>query len=219
MIKDFIGKKIATGRFPEGEYGIEIETETKAPYNIPKFKFWDVKHDQSLRDFGQEYVLKTPVRYDYELDAALGEFQAKTAGLAFIQDSISTSVHVHWNILNEKWKTLGNFCTLYTLSENLLIEYSGEFRRNNLFCLPLRSVPLVVQYLIDIFKSAAKRNYNSCVIAPETVKYAALNLSTITKFGSLEMRSMRGVTDINKIKNWVSVINNMVSFCRMDIAP
>lgn len=219
MIKDFIGKRIESQKFHEGEYGIEIEAETKEPYIVPKFKFWSVKKDSSLRDFGQEYILNAPVRYDYELDIALGEFRDKTSGIPFIQNSISTSVHVHWNILNEKWKTLGNFCTLYTLYENLLIEYSGEFRRNNLFCLPLRSAPLIPKYIEEMFRSVNKKSYAGCFFEPELVKYAALNLSTIQRFGSLEMRSFRGTTDINVIKDWITIIHDIVKFSRQDITP
>lgn len=219
MIIDCIKRKISTGVLYEGQYGIEIETETKKPYPVPLMAFWDVKDDNSLRDYGKEYVLKAPVNYGVQLDEALNEFYDKTKKINFIPDSISTSVHVHWNILPETWQTFGNFLTIYTLTENLLIEYSGEFRRNNLFCLPIRSVPILVDYIVNIFSGARERNYNACSIPQEMVKYAALNLSTISKFGSLEMRSMRGVTDVKIIKEWISIINSIVNFSRQDLTP
>lgn len=219
MIKDFISKKIESRVLYEGQYGLEIETETKKAYALPAMTFWNVKDDNSLRDYGKEYVLKVPVKYGAELDAALQEFHDKTKGIKFISDSISTSVHVHWNILPETWKTLGNFLTLYILTENLLIEYSGEFRRNNLFCLPIRSVPVLIDYIKNMLLSVENKSYNGCYIPVDYVKYGALNLSTITKFGSLEIRSMRGVTDIKIIKEWIDIINSIVVFSRQDLTP
>lgn len=47
----------------DGQYGIEIETETLDSYDVPKFKFWKVDRDNSLRNFGVEYILKAPVSY------------------------------------------------------------------------------------------------------------------------------------------------------------
>src|SRR5690242_2495326 len=112
--------------------GLEIETETKEPYDIPRFSFWAVHADGSLRDFGQEYVLVQPLAIE-QIPLALDEFKDKTKGIKFIQDSLTTSVHVHLNFLDQSFQTLGNFLILYTMFENLLIRYSGEDRLSNLF--------------------------------------------------------------------------------------
>lgn len=220
MIKDFIGTYINSGVLFDGTFGLEIETEAPSSYKIKEYSFWDVKNDGSLRDFGKEYVLKVPLRFGEELDAALNEFKTKTAGIPFHQNSISTSVHIHVNVLPETWRTLANFLTIYTLTENILIEYSGEFRRNNLFCLPIRSVPYVQQLINTIFENVEKKNYKfSRKLEQEYIKYAALNLGTLYRFGSIEIRSFRGTTDINLIRNWVEIQNNILEFSRQDITP
>lgn len=228
MIIDCLGKKILetaslekrVGILHEGTYGIEIEAESKSSYRIPKFTFWDVKQDDSLRDFGREYVLKVPVHYGDEHRSALEEFEKKTKSVNFIQDSISTSVHLHVNMLPEKWKTLGNFLTIYTMAENLLIEYSGEFRRNNLFCLPIRSVPYIHEVMIKLLAGASAKRYQfKQLLDQNQIKYAALNLATLWRFGSVELRSFRGSTDVQLIDNWIKIINYILEFSRQDVSP
>ena len=227
MIRDDIAGQVASGLLFDGTYGIEIETEAKQQYSMPKFSFWNHKPDGSLRDFGIEYVLKVPLMYGKELNEALEEFKNKTAKINFIQDSNSTSVHVHINMLPEKWRTLANFLTIYTLVENVLMEVSGEFRRNNLFCLPIRSVPRVAGLMNELFTQVNRKNYNIGRILGNQrnegvwnqIKYAALNLGCLTRFGSVEIRSFRGETDADVIHTWVSIFEQILKFSRMNVTP
>jgi len=224
MIRDFLSSKIETGVLFEGTYGIEIEAESlkRQPFKVDhdhddedSFTFWKVKLDDSLRHFGNEFVLKAPVYYE-TVDEALQEFADKTRKIKFLQDSISTSVHVHVNMLPETWVCMANFLTIYTLVEGLLIEYSGEYRRNNLFCLPIRSVPHVNKVCMQLFDYVQDKNFNfKRTLDQEQIKYAALNLSTLYRFGSVEVRSFRGVTDIVTIKTWVDIVHKMLLFSRL----
>jgi len=234
-IKDFINRYIGSGLLFEGTYGIEIEAESmdRQKTNTGRiikfnsdheaitdlFSFWDVKADGSLRNHGAEYVLKVPVPYGMVYET-LQEFETKMSKTVFDQNSVSTSIHVHVNFLPETWKTLGNFLTIYTLTENLLIEYSGEFRRNNLFCLPIRSVPYVNKLCVDIFTNVQKKNYDfRRSLDINQIKYAALNLGCLYKLGSVELRSHKGVTDIDRIFEWATIINNILEFSRQDYTP
>lgn len=202
-----------------GLYGIEIETETKTPYNIPPMKFWDSKGDGSLRDFGVEYILKVPLSKN-ELDIALREFEDKTKGIKFVEDSISTSVHVHINFLNETFKTLGNFLTTYVLVENVLMRYAGSDRLSNLFCLPICDAEENFHVIMDMCNFLAQRKYGSAFqINNDAVKYAGLNLAALPRFGSIEIRTMRGVTDNKTIKEWIGILDSIVEFSRGKIAP
>lgn len=217
LIDFFLGVK--NFKKMDGEIGLEIETETKQPYEVSSFFFWKTVPDQSLRDFGMEYVLKQPVKYE-QIPDALDEFEKKTKDLKFIRDSISTSVHVHLNVLNEDLKTLGNFITSYILFENLLIRYSGPDRLSNLFCLPVCDAEETYINARNIFKQAEQKNYRGMALSENTVKYAALNLATIYKYGSLEVRSFRGETDVKSIQSWIDILYSMMKFSRSeDINP
>lgn len=202
----------------DGEFGIEIETETKKGYEAPQFYFWTTHADHSLRDFGIEYVLKQPVKYKLVNDALL-EFQDKTKDLKFIPDSISTSVHVHVNMLDEKKVTLGNFLTTYTLLENLLIRFSGPQRLSNLFCLPICDAEETYIHATNFAKCLESKNPKGLILAENTAKYAALNLTALGKYGSLEVRSFRGETDVKLIQQWVDILNNILEYSRKSKNP
>ena len=203
----------------DGEFGIEIETETKSAYDIPNFYYWTSHGDGSLRDFGVEYVLKQPVRFGKELDLALDEFNEKTGKIKFIKDSFSTSVHVHINVLNESFKTLGNLLTTYALFENLTIRYSGPDRLSNLFCLPMCDAEDIYKNIVTMFNGIQSKNYKSMSISAQAAKYSACNLASLYHLGSVEIRSFRGETDVKKIKDWVSILNSILIYSRQDISP
>ena len=194
-----------------GTYGIEIETETSGAYDYPAMKFWSCTRDGSLRDFGVEYVMKGPVQYE-DLDSVLNEFAAQSKKFKFKKDSVSTSVHVHTNMLNETFLTLSNFLTIYSLCENLLIKYSGPDRLSNLFCMPMRDAEGVIQYIEAMLQAVNRGMYHKLGMSPDQVKYGAINCAPLTKWGSVELRSFRGETDIVAIKKWVSIIEKMRKF-------
>lgn len=202
----------------DGEFGIEIETETLKEYDYPEFYFWTTHGDNSLRNYGVEYVLKQPLKFSMVPDA-LDEFHKKTEKLNFIKDSFSTSVHVHVNMLNETALTMGNFITLYMLFENLLIRYSGPNRRSNLFCLPTVDAEETFQYARGFFECIQQKDYRRLVLSENAVKYAALNLSALGKYGSLEIRSFRGETDVKEIYRWVEILNSLLTYSRQRINP
>jgi hypothetical protein len=137
-----------------GDFGVEIETEvdTAKRYDYPKLRYWTAKKDGSLRDYGVEYVLNSPLSRN-ELKVALEEFDACNKKFKFRKDSISTSVHVHVNMLDDTYLTLANFITAYSLMENPLIDFSGPDRLSNLFCLPFCDAEGGVAQIVELLKA------------------------------------------------------------------
>lgn len=204
-----------------GEIGLEIETESKKAYEVPLFSYWNTHNDGSLRDFGIEYVLKQPVSMEIELDSALKEWddKIKKFEIKLIKDSITTSVHVHLNMLNQTFLTLVNFLVAYTIVENLLIRYSGPDRRSNLFCLPMCDAGETVNNIRDMLSSYYYNKNYGYRFNENQVKYAALNLAALTTYGSIEIRSFRGDTDIKKIRTWVDILYDIYTFAQKDTDP
>ncbi len=198
----------------KGDIGLEIETEAVDEYLIPKFSFWDGHQDNSLRNFGREYVLRQPLDFEVTFPKALEEFADKTKDIKFIQDSITTSVHTHLNLLNDNFVTLGNFVTTYTLTENLLIRFSGEDRRSNLFCLPICDAEEIYNNIMRMLEGIRNKKYGNMGFDAESTKYGALNLSSLSHFGSLEIRSFRGTTDTKLIHQWVGILYSILKFSR-----
>lgn len=203
-----------------GEFGVEIETEGLHAYNVPALAFWTAHKDDSLRGPAPyEYVLKMPLNFDKEIPEALEEFKNKTSDIKFDQKSFTTSVHVHVNMLNEKYRTMGNFLTTYAIVENILKMYAGPTRESNLFCLPLCDAEENLNNILYILKQLRARKIQNVELDMGMAKYAALNLCSLTKFGSLEVRLLRGVTDISIIHDWIGMLHSILQFSRQDIDP
>lgn len=204
----------------DGLLGVEIETETLVPYELPRMKFWTTVADGSLRNYGIEYVLNQPLNTGADLDAALEEFETKTKKFDFIQDSVSTSVHVHINFLNQTFRTLANFLTVYSLMENLLIRFSGPDRLSNLFCLPICDAEEIVENIISLLTQIDNPGgFRGIRLGADMMKYGAINISAFPQRGSLEIRSFRGVTDVNIIRDWTTLLKNMLEYSKRDITP
>src|SRR5690606_24321632 len=109
-------------------------------------------------------------------------------GLPFIRDPVSASLHVHPNMLNETFQTMGNFLTLYSLFENLLIRYSGPNRLSNLFCPPICDAEETSRNIVGMMEAVENKKFKGLMYDENRVKYAALNLSSLSRYGSLEVR-------------------------------
>lgn len=211
-----------------GSYGIEIETETLGGFAYPDgflktvyddcgdpvgwenpIEGWKAVEDGSLRNYGVEFVLDRPMSYEESLEA-LDRFGDATSNVDFIRNAPATSVHVHINVQNWLPITLANFLTLWTLVENCMIEYAGEDRRSNTFCRPIRTAQIILDQYQEIILSLDEQDVFKLYHDEGASKYAALNISPLTTLGSIEVRCMRGTTDVKVIKEWLSLINRLV---------
>lgn len=215
-------------RAETGRYGIEIETEAKGLSSYPKdflvsaldpvtahsywetpsIPMWKAVKDGSLRNFGVEFIFKGVYTYE-ETKKALDEFMIGTSKVKFLDGEVGTSVHVHCNVQNENLVFLGNFLTNLILFENLLVEFSGETRRANLFALPTKSAEGNLHNIVRMFKELEKGNLRAINHDENNVKYAAINICNLSTLGSIEIRCFRGTTNTNAIYQWVSLLNKI----------
>lgn len=196
---------------PDGDFGIEIETEAISEYRIPSFNYWTTHRDGSLRFFGVEYVLSTPLKLS-DVSNALEEFEKKTSKIKF-ESSVYSSVHVHLNITQMEMIHIANLITLYIMFENVLNRYCGPDRDGNLFCLKTQCAESVINHIVNLFKAMGTGHDDGFTavrrLREAELKYSAMNLYTLRKFGSLEFRTHKGTTDIGEILNWVKILNSL----------
>lgn len=201
----------------EGEIGIEIEVEgtniprtdesplgSFSPSLIPK-KWWTFHHDGSLRgEENAEYVLKKPIKFS-EVPEAIGELWTmfEKAG-SVLDDSNRTSVHVHLNGQSFYLNRLCSFFALYFLVEELLTAWCGDHRIGNLFCLRAKDAPAIVSKIKGFLQDGESYSYLS-----EGLHYAGVNANALITLGSIEIRSLRGVTDPSVILDWVTVLERI----------
>jgi hypothetical protein len=190
---------------PAGDIGIEIETEFKGP--LPpstKTKFWKTEADGSLRN-GLEYTSVGAIPFE-KLEDALIDFEAMTKGYNF-RESVRTSVHLHVNSCKLTMKEVLQVVTAYWLFENVLVEPHGSLRRGNLFCLRAKDAEDIVSEVVHLVRAL---HYNtkkfSSSLWGDSYRYAALNLASLAKYGSMEFRFLSGTTDTKEIYFWVDLL-------------
>lgn len=196
------------GTVKGNKFGIELELEGKnVALQDVATKGWRRTQDGSLRGESVEYVTSSPVELKAAKKLMVDLFKKFEENKVVFNDSIRTSTHVHLNFTDKTAKQVVNFFTLFTVFEELLQYYSGEDRRGNLFCISSRDAEGIVQVLSD---AVARGSFDR--FAGDRYKYAACNLSTLYKFGSIEIRTMRGATSADQVNKWLDILNDLYEY-------
>lgn len=198
-----------------GEYGIEIEVEG-AGLKEMQTATWVTERDGSLRgnypDQAAEFVFKKPLAFNESIKAINSLFRSqRTAGARF-DFSFRTSIHVHMNMLNYTLPQIYNTIYTYFLVEDVLVEYCGASRKANRFCLTANAAEGILDIVKHIFVQGERGIDEIKRLNGDAVRYAALNLHGLRKYGSLEFRAMRGTDDIETIVNWLTALHNLKEF-------
>lgn len=188
--------------------GVEVEMEVAdRGVEFPirntggKAKFWALKGDGSLRNNGHEAVSK-PLSYN-EIKPALVELDQLIDFSKLDKKSPRTSVHVHVNMGDKTLAQVVNIVCVYTLFEDLLLELSGKTRKGNNFALSTQAA----EGFLDSIRQSIKDNER--IVFGENDRYASLNLACLRQFGTVEFRSMRGLTDTSEMEEWTEVIKSI----------
>lgn len=196
----------------DGDFGVEIEMCGRSinnplprGFNRQKNGYWSVHDDGSLRGVSTaEYVLRKPLNKD-DLKNALEVLGKKLNDPVYkAYESIYAGTHVHLNCQNYTMKEVAKIITIYYCVEKLLLTYSGKYREGNHFCLGAEDANFIVDFISNNF---SKRDWGSLTMS--RFKYAALNLSSLSKFGSLEFRSFKSTPNMKEVYDWCMILNNM----------
>jgi hypothetical protein len=204
LVKNFFG--VHPSRYTEGEFGLEIEVEDPAGIYFNPNKYWTVTRDGSL-DNGMEYVLAEPMSLEGCRKALAYFTRKKNESGMKIQDSIRCGVHVHVNVQDMVMTNLLNMITLYYVMENVFSRFWGESREGNLFCLRAKDAEYQIQVLSDFVAGE-----NIRVLQSDDLRYAGMNLTSLSKFGSLEFRGLRtpsGRGAVTKIFDWLKILSDL----------
>lgn len=191
------------------EIGIEVEVESnnELPTIINGFPEWLAKNDGSLRGpFNKEYVTNGVLSISEYKKCIDGLYEALE--IPKINDSRRCGVHIHLNVREYEIEKVFNIITIYLMLENLLIKWAGKNREGNLFCLRAKDAEYLVYKLID----DKKRGVFKDTLVYEDFKYASINVSTISKFGSLEFRALETPQDKNKIIKWIKILLSVKNY-------
>lgn len=188
----------------KGDLGVEIECEGNNlnPIDTPS---WRTERDGSLRgDYpynSSEYVMRAPVtakRFPSVLKELIDH--QKNAKFNF---SFRTSVHVHVNVQELTEDELLAFLYACMLLEEPLMNFCGESRKGNRFCLRMNDAEGYDKTLSSIFthgyRAIARLN-------GDKIRYSAINVHSLVKYGSIEFRGMRGNMEEAVLLPWCSTL-------------
>lgn len=199
--------KTLLGRMPTaGEVGIEIECEGNKfeKNNANLAPFWEFHQDHSLR--GQdnaEYVLVKPIKFDQVPEAIDAIWKVMDKYGTVLDVSNRTSVHVHLNCQKFHLNRLTAFMALYFIVEEALTEWCGDHRVGNLFCLRAKDAPGLVSQIKRFVRSDGK------IELRDNLHYGGLNAHALMKYGSLEIRTLRGCTNPQTIIEWLTILRRL----------
>lgn len=192
-----IAKQFGTKEIIGAKVGLELEIEGR---NLPSFVSdnWEIKPDGSLRG-GQEYVFSEPlgsVNTKQALDEIAKAF--KTNGT--VPDySFRTSTHVHVNVSNLSLDVVKAIITMFHLFEDEYINFCARGRKANRFCLGMKDGEGVIQNIKRFF-------VDNIAPRPDSGKYSAMNMCTLSSFGTLEFRTLEGTDNWERIYMWVRAL-------------
>ena len=196
------------------DVGIEIECEGEN-LAIVNNAIWNTVDDGSLRgyfpDSRAEFVLKKPIPAK-GVNAALSQL-IKAQANAKLNFSFRTSVHVHVNVQGLTQVQLINMIYTYLLLEEAMMNYCGRDRKGNRFCLRLADAEGIldsITYLIE--KGVEQFVYN---FHEDNIRYSAINLGSLRKYGSLEFRGMRGNLDNKILTTWCTALLNIRAYAML----
>ncbi len=187
--------------YPENIAGIELEIERSSGFGYSKY--FSRVADGSLRNEGNEFI-SLPLRVDTLLEQLQEFFQINRD--VFVPECYSdrTSTHVHMNVQHFTKENVKTLLLYYALVEPLLFDFVGNYRQENIYCVPLNETLLLqdMSKTVSNLFAASGRAWQ---------KYTALNLLPITKYGTVEFRHMHGTNDFNKLSTWINSLSNLIS--------
>lgn len=185
-----------------GDIGIEIEVEGE---NLPEAPGnWRADEDGSLRGESAEYVMRNPVAYNRLLgELNLLEEVFNEDGVV-ITESYRAGIHVHVNVQELTVPQLFNYITLFTIFEDVIVAYCNKSRQGNHFCLRTKDAG----YLPQLLTSSAHEG-NLSLLCTDAIRYSAMNITSVFKYGSVEFRSLESTKDFNKIYKWATILYNL----------
>lgn len=188
-----------------GQVGIEIEVEGKhLPNQDLMPKHWRATHDGSLR--GQEcleYVLARPLPFDDIPEALNALWHVFKEKKSVFDDSNRTSVHVHLNFQKFHLTRMASFCAMYFTLEEVLTQWCGDHRVGNLFCLRAKDAPAIVSRIKKFIQADGDYQFG------DFMKYSGLNPYALRKYGSMEVRTLRGCSEPDVILSWVAILRRI----------
>ncbi len=179
--------------------GVELEIESvSSSGDLQDFEWVEIDKDDSLRNNGLEFKILPST-----FKEAIARFKLVHANLKLGKEPYThrTSTHVHVNVGNFTAIQLKQFVLLYAACEQLFLDYVGEERQHNIFCVPLCHTNVPSLYSHDAETMTASWS-----------KYAAFNILPVRTLGTVEFRHLYGTADVEIFTHWLGAIKDLYTY-------
>jgi hypothetical protein len=204
-----LGELLFQGKMLTGEFGIEVEVEgvKVAPMNNIH---WMSKPDNSLRGIENlEYVLKKPITYNTIPKAVKALVTHWNKNNTDVMEVFRAGIHVHINVRDLTFKQLITFLSIAYIVEGLLVDFCGEERTGNYFCLISQDAEFPL-YALD----EACKTQNIKVLRNDDLRYSFINLKAIPEYGSVEFRGLKTTKQCEQIYPFATMLKAMKEFSK-----
>lgn len=194
-----------------GDVGIEIEAEGDInPLNQVTGSRWGLKQENSLRNNGFEMATNTPLLIK-NIPETIDQYKALTKGSKFDLNSWRTSVHVHCNYSKSTIGDVYRLAMAFWMFEGLFTKLNGSNRQGNVHCLRLQDADGTFTFLREALTGVQPfmNDQNA-----QEYRYAAMNLASLAKFGSVEFRFMKFPENLDDISMWARTLHNLCEASR-----
>lgn len=212
-------KELTGVRTAAGQYAFEVEVTgnfrglTDSHVSTLGASKWRLERDGSIGE-GFEFVFKGPCNIDEAKSRINTLWPILRANKIDFNNQDRAGVHLHLNVQDWNVNQLFTFICLYYIFEDVLVEWCGDMRTGNHFCLRVKDAEYLLHTIITCLERRDLRVLNTALI-----RYSALNLTSLFKYGSLEFRSMRTPEDEEDAINWMLLINKIVEFSNRYESP
>ena len=212
---------IPSHKHKKGKLGLEIECEFNSPlYDIePSIydnitKIWRVEEDGSLKGYSNEFVIKEPCSLVSMRKNIINLKNNLNNGKVKVKESVRAGVHVHLNVQELTPLQVFRLGLLFYILETPITKFCGENRVGNLFCLRYRDAEYIHEFLVKAYKYAKQNDVAGVIstLSTDYIRYAALNYTSLIKYGSIEFRCMETRPNFDGIEDFLNIILALESY-------
>lgn len=200
---------------PDIYMGVEIEGEGAhigGAHNAISTLGWSLAHDDSLRHDGMELVLTAPLNGERLASAISGLFSLKEDGDVEWHASPRAGTHFHMNVSDRNVGFVQAITALAYCVDELIFSFADEDRKWCSYCNSLNTLPTVV--LRSLLVNRQFESYNGWTSAwpiASRDRYYGFNLSSISKFGTVELRYFPTPDSEQQVWDWLDMCQSLFS--------
>lgn len=184
----------ARSQFP---YRLGVELELENVQEVKNISGWDLHHDDSLRN-GVEYVFSRGKAGSHALSAVDNFY---SAGLVW-NNTPRASTHIHVNVSDTTLGVVRNMFLISYFLEDALFQSLSADRKYCGYCMPLSEMP--PDRVRILLNESGFRTFLERGIGGHNVnKYYGLNVNSIRKHGTVELRYFPGGPDKEELLAWM----------------